>query len=81
MDADQKAVLLSVPTTATRLDIGRTSVYRLVYAGELDYVPTGTGSRPRVRIVEASLEAYIARKIVVGRRAAATGPQGVRDGR
>lgn len=62
--------LLSVPAAAGRLDASRATVYRLVYAGHLAYVPIGTGSRPRIRIVEASLDAYIAQKTVPGRNAA-----------
>lgn len=51
--------LLRVPEAADRLGISRKSVYRLVYAGKLRSVPTGSGSRPAIRVVESSVDAFI----------------------
>lgn len=52
--------LLAVPEAAKRLDVSPATVYRLVYAGRLTPHCIGTGkSRPRVRIDEAELEAFI----------------------
>lgn len=46
---------------AERLDMSAKSVYRLVYEGYLRAVPTGTGKkRPRIRIPESSLLAFMA---------------------
>lgn len=65
--------LLSIPQVAEALgDVSRKTVYRLLYAGELDRVDIGTGSRPRPRVPEASLADYIARHLVPGRKTATT---------
>ena len=52
--------LLRIPEAADRLGISRKSVYRLVYAGRLKAVPTGSGSRPAIRVVESSVDKFIA---------------------
>lgn len=52
--------LLTVKEAADRLHVSAMSVYRLVYGGELSFVPVGTGTkRPRIRIKEAVLQAWI----------------------
>lgn len=51
--------LLSVNTVADRLDLSPKSVYRLVYGKHLPAVPMGTGKRPRIRIPESALEAFM----------------------
>lgn len=61
--------LLTIPQVVDQLAVNsRASVYRLVYAGELDTVDTGTGTRPRIRIPAESVEAYIKRHTRVGRK-------------
>lgn len=56
--------LLSVNHAAERLDISPKSVYRLVYADQLPAVPVGTGKKkPRIRIPESALEAFMARGV------------------
>lgn len=52
--------LLPIPAAAKRLGISRSSVYRLVYAKRLRTVPTGSGKRPAIRVVESSVDAFIA---------------------
>jgi excisionase family DNA binding protein len=53
------ANLLSVKAAAERLDASPMTVYRLVYAGRLVPHYIGLGSKPRVRIAESDLDAYI----------------------
>ncbi len=53
------ANLLSVKAAALRLDASPMTVYRLVYAGRLIPHYIGLGSKPRVRISEPDLDAYI----------------------
>lgn len=61
--------LLTIPEVVERMGAGsRTTVYRLIYAGELDRVDIGTGSRPRPRVPESSLADYIARHLRPGRK-------------
>jgi excisionase family DNA binding protein len=52
---------LSVNHIADKLDLSPKSVYRLVYGGHLKAVPVGTGKRPRIRIAESELEAFMKR--------------------
>ncbi|MFD9716092.1 helix-turn-helix domain-containing protein [Streptomyces sp. NPDC059076] len=60
------ARLLSIPAVAATLDVDRRTVYRFIAAGELDIVDlrTGTG-RSRVRVLAASLDAFITSRITV----------------
>jgi hypothetical protein len=52
--------LLSVKAAALRLDASPMTVYRLLYAGLLTPHHIGLGkSRPRIRIAEPDLDAYI----------------------
>lgn len=60
--------LLSIPQAAVQIGASRTTVYRLIYAGELDRVDIGTGSRARPRVPQASLADYIARHLRPGRK-------------
>jgi excisionase family DNA binding protein len=52
--------LLSVPEAAARLACSRTHIYRLIAAGELRSVEIkASGTRPKTRVREEDLEAYI----------------------
>lgn len=54
--------LLTVAHAAGQLDVSPMTVYRLVYAHQLTAVPVGLGkSRPRIRIRESELTAFMAR--------------------
>lgn len=52
---------MSIPALAKRLDISRRSAYRLIEQRLIATVPVGTGSRPRMRVTEAALEAFLKR--------------------
>ena len=54
--------LLTIPETARRLSVSRTTVYRLIADGELDHTDVGRKGFPRARVVETSLNAYITRR-------------------
>jgi len=52
--------LLTVPEAAARLSCSRTHIYRLIAAGELRSVEIkASGTRPKTRVREEDLEAYI----------------------
>ena len=57
--------LLKVPEAAARLGLSRATVYRLIAAGQLDYVTVRTErtvkSAGRTRIPSGAVDAYIAR--------------------
>lgn len=54
---------MSVTEFGRRLGISRASAYRIIATGEVDLVDgKATGSRPRVRITEAALAKFIARR-------------------
>jgi excisionase family DNA binding protein len=56
--------LLKVTEAAARLDVHKSTIYRLIYANQLPVVPVGLGkSRPRVRISEAALDAFMTRGV------------------
>lgn len=50
-------LLLGIPSTQRRLDVGRTTVYRLLREGELQSVKIGR----RTLITSASIDAYVRR--------------------
>lgn len=51
--------LHTIPQTAQRLGISRTSVYDLIAAGQLRVVDVGTGRSPRTRVRDDDLQAFI----------------------
>lgn len=54
---------MSVTEFGRRLGISPASAYRIVAAGEVDLVDgKATGKRPRIRITEAALERFLARR-------------------
>lgn len=59
--------LYRIPEAAERLGCSVDTVYRLLAAGRLPSVDIGMG-RPRVRINEKDLEAYISRQTTKARR-------------
>jgi len=54
--------VLDIPETAARLRIGRSSVYRLIYSGDLETTDVGTGASPRTRVFEDSVTALLDRR-------------------
>lgn len=53
--------LLTIPEVATRLGISRTSVYDFFADGRLTRNNIGTPEKPRMRVKESVLTAYIER--------------------
>ena len=51
--------LLTVPQAAERLQIHPQAVYRLIWAGQLEWTNVGTGKRPRIRVSEKQLAAFL----------------------
>lgn len=56
--------LLTLKEVGARLGISHDSVQRLVVAGGLPVVDVGAGSRPRLRVSESALAAWIAARTV-----------------
>lgn len=52
---------MTVAEFGRRIGVGRASAYRIVAARKVATTDVGTGRRPRLRISEKALEAYIAR--------------------
>jgi len=53
--------LLTPAEAGERLRVHRQTVYRMIWAGELPWTNVGRGrTRPRIRIPEPAVEAYIA---------------------
>lgn len=57
---------MSVPDFGRRIGVSRASAYRIVAAGLVELTNVGTGARPRVRITEAALDAYLDRQRIAG---------------
>ncbi len=62
--------LLTLKEVGTRLGISHDSVQRLVTAGSLAVVDVSTGTRPRLRISESALAAFIAARTIPAGKAA-----------
>lgn len=57
---------MSVENFGRRIGVSRASAYRIVAAGQVALTNVGTGSRPRVRITEAALDAYLKSRTIKG---------------
>jgi hypothetical protein len=60
---EQPPKLVSIPATSRQLAIGRTSTYKLIWAGELTAIKLGE----RSLVTQASIDALIARRVAEGR--------------
>lgn len=57
---------MSVQDFGRRIKVSRASAYRIVAAGLVELTNVGTGDRPRLRITEAALSAYLERQRIGG---------------
>lgn len=61
---------MSVKDFAVRIDVPRSTAYRIIAAGLIDVTNVSAGTRrPRLRISEAAFERYVAAREIKGRRA------------
>lgn len=61
------AQLLTVEAAAERMSIDKMTVYRAIWAGDLGWVNLGQpGKRPRIRLRECDLDAFLANRLVPG---------------
>ena len=51
---------LTVTEVAGRMRVSDKTVRRLVWSGQLPYIPLGTGKRPRIRIRQSAIERFMA---------------------
>lgn len=54
--------LLTIPEVAAALRCGRTSVYELISAGELPATDVAVKGRPKTRVTEAAVNAFIEKR-------------------
>lgn len=59
IEAPKQPPLLTIPEVAERLRVGRGFVYKLLNTGALEHVKIGVGGRPRRRVSETQLAAYL----------------------
>jgi excisionase family DNA binding protein len=50
---------LTIPETATELRISKSTVYRLIAAGQLEVMNVASRGRPRMRVPLTALERFI----------------------
>ncbi len=53
---------LKVDAVAAEMQVGRMTVYRLIWAGDLPATDVGTSKRPRLRIARADLDDFLRRR-------------------
>lgn len=65
--------LMTIPEVADVFRVSRSSVYPLIYSGDLETVDVGTGRRPRTRVTRESVERLLQRRAAATK---GTGPPG-----
>jgi hypothetical protein len=60
---------MSISQLGVRLTISRASAYRLIAQRRIDVVDVGTGAKPRLRVTEAALVKFLARREIKGKAA------------
>lgn len=58
VDADA----LTIPETAQRLRVGRSTVYRLIASGALTTTDVSSRGRPRLRVEPSAVAAFLAKR-------------------